>query len=70
MAVRSISYSSPLASLVLQPRDVIVSVNQEPVTTPSEAVVKLKQAEKNLVLLVNWHGVNEYVAWPGQGDQG
>ena len=72
VAVRSISDSSPLASIDLQPGDVIVSVNQEPVTTPGEAVAKLKDAEakKNLVLLLNRHGVNEYVAWSGQGDQG
>jgi serine protease Do len=72
VVVRSISESSPLASLNLQPGDVIVSVNQEPVATPAEAVAKLKQAEanKNLVLLVNRHGVNQYVAWSGQGDQG
>jgi len=51
---------------------VIVSVNQEPVTTTDDAVAKLKQAEanKNLVLLLNRHGVNQYVAWSGEGDQG
>ena len=72
VVVRSISESSPLANLDLQPGDVIVAVNQEPVTTPAEAVAKLKQAEaqKNLVLLLNRHGVSEYVAWSSTGDQG
>jgi len=72
VVVRSISPSSPLASLNLQPGDLIVSVNQEPVATPAEAVAKLKEAEakKNLVLLLNRHGVNQYVAWSGEGNQG
>ena len=72
VAVRSISDSSPLASVDVQAGDVIESVNQEAVTTPGEAVSKLKQAEakKNLVLLLNRHGVNEYVALSEEGNQG
>jgi serine protease Do len=72
VAVRSISDSSPFANLDLRPGDVIVSVNQEPVTSPSEAVARLKDAEakKNLVLLLNRHGVSEYVAWSDEGNQG
>ena len=72
VVVRSISDSSPLASVDLQPGDVIASINQERVTTPGEAVAKLKQAEakKNLVLLLNRHGTNEYVSWSEEGNQG
>src|SRR5579885_2992415 len=72
VAVRSISDSSPLANLDLQPGDVIVSVNQEPVATPGEAVTKLREGEakKSLVLLLNRHGVNEYVAWSEENGQG
>jgi serine protease Do len=73
VAVRSISDSSPLANIDVQPGDVIVSIDQEPVTTPREAVAKLKEAaaKKSLVLLLNRHGVNEYVAWSEEeGNQG
>jgi rod shape-determining protein MreC len=59
----------------LQPGDVIVSVNQEPVTTPKEAVAKLKAAQsstdKSVLLQINRHGVNAFVAWSSdQSDNG
>jgi serine protease Do len=74
VVVRSIADSSPLASIDLQPGDVIESVNQHPVTTPEEAVENIKQAmsgsDKRLVLLLNRHGVNEYVALTEESNQG
>ena len=66
--VTAVSDNSPLAELGLQPGDVIEQINQKRVTTPSEVVERLKQAQqekggqKNLLVLLNRHGVNEYVA--------
>ena len=59
----------------VQKGDVIVSVNQEPVTTPKEAVAKLKAAQssqdKSVLLQINRHGVNAFVAWSSeQSDNG
>jgi type II secretory pathway component PulC len=45
--------------------DVVVSINQEAVNTPQEAAQKLKQIadspQKNALLLLNRHGVTQYV---------
>jgi serine protease Do len=73
--VSQIEDSSPLADIDLQPGDVIVSVNQEPVATPKEAVAKLKAAQsspdKKVLLQINRHGVNAFVAWSAdQSDNG
>ncbi len=74
VVVSQIADSSPLADVDLQAGDVIVSVNQEPVTTPKEAVAKLKAAQSNpdksVLLQINRHGVNAFVAWSGQSDNG
>jgi len=74
VVVSQIADSSPLADIDLQPGDVIVSVNQEPVTTPKEAVAKLKAAQastdKSVLLQINRHGVNAFVAWSDQSDNG
>ena len=54
--------------------DVIVSVNQQPVHTPEEAAAKLKDAahspKKTALLLLNRHGVTEYVGITLGADQG
>jgi serine protease Do len=75
VVVSQISDTSPLADVDLQAGDVIVSVNQEPVTTPKEAVAKLKaaqaSADKSVLLQINRHGVNAFVAWSSdQSDNG
>ena len=75
VVVSQVADSSPLADVDLQPGDVIVSVNQEPVTTPKEAVAKLKSAQssadKSVLLQINRHGVNAFVAWSSdQSDKG
>ncbi len=74
VVVSAIADSSPLADVDLQAGDVIVSVNQQPVTTTQEAAAKLKAAEsghdKNLLLQINRHGINAFVAWSGQSDNG
>ena len=44
----------------------IESVNQQPVTSPGEATARLKQVlaseEKSLLMLINRHGTNRYLA--------
>jgi serine protease Do len=74
VVVSQITDASPLADIDLETGDVIVSVNQQPVTTPKEAVAKLKAAQSNpdksVLLQINRHGVNAFVAWSGQSDNG
>jgi serine protease Do len=52
-------------ALGLMRGDVVVSINQEAVNTPQEAAQKLKQIadspQKNALLLLNRHGVTQYV---------
>jgi serine protease Do len=63
--VTRVASDSPAGQLGIEPGDVIVAINQQPVATPSEAAQKLKQAQKsgdkNLLLLMNRHGINEYI---------
>ncbi len=66
--VTHIASDSPLAAVGVQPGDVIESINQKRVYTPKEAMDQLEAAakqkgdKKTLLLLLNRHGVNEYVA--------
>ncbi|HEX7968466.1 MAG TPA: DegQ family serine endoprotease [Stellaceae bacterium] len=64
--VTAVADDSPLAALGIQPGDVIQSINQQSVTTPKQAESKLKEAQtaktKNVLLLINRHGTNEYLA--------
>jgi serine protease Do len=66
VVVTAVADDSPLAALGIQPGDVIQSINQQKVTTPKQAESKLKEAEsaknKNVLLLINRHGTNEYLA--------
>ena len=52
-------------SLGLRRGDVVVSINQEAVNTPQDAARKLKEIadspRKNALLLLNRHGVTQYV---------
>ncbi len=65
VVVTNVAQDSPAADLGIQPGDVIVAINQQPVASPGEAAQKMKQAkqsgDKHLLLLLNRHGVNEYV---------
>jgi serine protease Do len=68
VVVTDLSDSSPLVESGLQPGDVIVAINQEPVTTPKEVIAKIqalrkqKGGDKSALLLLSRHGVNQYVA--------
>ena len=74
VVVTSISDSSPLADSDLQTGEVIVAINQEPVSTPGDAVAKLKAARTgkntNVLLQINRHGSNAFIAWSSQDDNG
>jgi len=64
--VLSIDDDSMFLGFGIRPGDVIESVNQQPVTSPGEATARLKQVlaseEKSLLMLINRHGTNRYLA--------
>ncbi|HEV2264973.1 MAG TPA: DegQ family serine endoprotease [Stellaceae bacterium] len=66
--VTDVAAGSPLGAIGVQPGDVIVSINRKAVETPREAVHELEAAQRakgasqTVLLLINRHGVNEYVA--------
>jgi len=66
--VTDVAAGSPLGAIGVQPGDVIVSINRKAVETPREAIHELEAAQeakgpsKTVLLLINRHGVNEYVA--------
>jgi len=64
VVVTGVEDGSQMAQAGIQPGDVIEQVNRQPVTTPQEAVASLKQAKSggNLLLLVNRHGTDQYLA--------
>ncbi|HUB94834.1 MAG TPA: PDZ domain-containing protein, partial [Stellaceae bacterium] len=75
VVVTSVADSSPLADLGIAAGDVIQAINQEPVAVPKDVTAKLeairKSGDKNLLLLINRHGVNQYIAMTvGKGDNG
>jgi serine protease Do len=65
VVVTRVAPDSPAAELGVQPGDVIVAINQQNVATPRDAAQRLKEAQqkgdKHLLLLLNRHGVNQYV---------
>jgi serine protease Do len=54
--------------------DIVVAIDQQPVKTPQEAAAKLKEIaaspKKNALLLLNRHGVTQYVGVNLGGNQG
>ena len=65
VAITGIDNASPAESLGLSRGDVLVSINQRPVRTPEEAVERLqevaKSPQKSALLLLNRHGVTQYL---------
>ena len=74
VVVTSVADTSPLAELGIAAGDVIQAINQEPVVTPKDVTSRLeamRKGGKNLLLLINRHGVNQYVALSvNTGDNG
>jgi serine protease Do len=73
VVVTTVGNDSPAAALGIEPGDVIMSVDQQPVKTPQEAAEQLKQAAANgnILLLLNRHGTSQFVGLsvqsPGSG---
>jgi serine protease Do len=63
VVVGQVANGSPAGELGVQPGDVIVSVDQKPVTTSDNAATQLKEAaaQGNVVLLLNRHGMSQFV---------
>ncbi|HUB96778.1 MAG TPA: PDZ domain-containing protein, partial [Stellaceae bacterium] len=68
VVVTHVANDSPLASLGVQEGDVIEAINRQSVDTPEAAahefdqVKNEKSADKSVLLLINRHGINQYVA--------
>ncbi len=68
VVVTGVSENSPLATLGIEQGDVIEQVNRHPVTTPEEAAHEFDAVKnetgpnKSVLLLINRHGINQYVA--------
>jgi len=67
--VSEVAKDSPLADLDIERGDIVEAINQQRVATPDEAVAALDRARKeesgknaNFLILLNRHGVNQYVA--------
>jgi serine protease Do len=65
VVITGVDSGSPADDVGLSEGDVVVSIDQQPVDTPEQAVKKLHEAEKSprksALLLLNRHGVTEYV---------
>ena len=63
VVVTKVASDSPAAALGIEPGDVIVSVDQQPVKSPQEAADQLKQASANgnILLLLNRKGTSQFV---------
>ncbi|MBO0735403.1 MAG: DegQ family serine endoprotease [Alphaproteobacteria bacterium] len=74
VAITQVESGSLADNVGLSPGDVIVAIDQQPVKTPQEAVERLKEAaassKKSALLLLNRHGVTQYVGVTLGGNQG
>ncbi len=72
VVVTEIEDGSIFADLDLLPGDVIVTVNQQPVISPRDALAKLRQGATtgngNVLVLINRHGSNRYLAMSAEDD--
>jgi serine protease Do len=66
VVVTAIDDDGPFADLDLLPGDVIEAINQRPVTSPEDAVVRFQEAaasgRKSVMMLINRHGTDHYLA--------
>ena len=74
VVVTRVDNGSAAEDVGLSEGDVLVTINQEPVNTPEEAAEKLKEVanspKKSALLLLNRHGVTQYVGVNLGGDNG
>jgi serine protease Do len=73
VVVVNVTDGSPLAEFGLQRGDVIVTIDQEPATSAKQVTDRLTEAknaksDKNVLILLNRRGVNQYVALSLKGD--
>ena len=72
VVVTAIGNDSPLAGLDLLPGDVIEMIEQQPVASPEDALTELRAAAANarttVLVLINRHGTNRYLALPLAGN--
>jgi serine protease Do len=72
--VSKVDSGSAADEVGLSQGDVIVAIDQQPVKTPNEAAAKLKEtaasAKKSALILLNRHGVTQYVGVNLGGNQG
>jgi serine protease Do len=65
VVVTSVDDGSAADALGLSRGDVVLSIDQQPVASPQDAAQKLKEAasspRKSALLLLNRHGVTQYV---------
>jgi serine protease Do len=69
VVVSEVAPDSPAGALGIRPGDVLVSIDQKPATSPEAAAKRLKEAagSGNILLLVNRHGINQFVGLSVQG---
>jgi type II secretory pathway component PulC len=64
--VLSIDDDSAFLGLGIRPGDVIEMINQQPVTSPEEAIARFKRAlasdQRNVLMRINRHGTSRYLA--------
>jgi serine protease Do len=74
VVVTGIDRGSVAETLGLSRGDIVVSINQEPVRSPAEAAQQLKEVanspKKTALLLLNRHGVTQYVGVKLSKDEG
>ncbi|HUZ75619.1 MAG TPA: DegQ family serine endoprotease [Stellaceae bacterium] len=76
VVVMQVAPNSPLASLGVERGDVVEAINRHPVGTPEQAAHQLDQVahekgnNRSVLLLLNRHGVNQYVAMTVQAGNG
>jgi serine protease Do len=73
VVITRVDNGSPADDVGLSEGDVLVSIDQQPVNTPQEASEKLKAlaaSKKSALLLLNRHGVTQYVGVTPSEDRG
>jgi serine protease Do len=74
VVITQVDPGSAAAEVGLNEGDVVVAIDQQPVKTPQEAAAKLKEAagspRKSALLLLNRHGVTQYVGVNLSANQG